>query len=91
MKPKALRNKTKRRIIKLLESIPFEEAMTKITQAALGFDKESLSQNFCLSWLSDKESSNRDKREFLTIRIAIYAIIIAIIGIMYSNLRVPSS
>ena len=80
MKPKTLRHKTKKRIIKLLESMPFEEARSKILHEILGFDEESLSQNFCLSWLRDKESSSRDKREALTLRIAIWASILAIIA-----------
>ena len=80
-----LRNKTKNRIIKQLESIPFEEIRSKILHCDLGFDEGSLSQIFCLSWLKKKESELRDKRSSLTLRIAIYANIIAIIGIIYSN------
>ncbi|GAG26849.1 unnamed protein product, partial [marine sediment metagenome] len=80
-----LRNKTKERIIKLLESMPFEEARSKILHVDLGFDENSLSQNFCLSWLKHKESSRRDKRESLTLRIAIWASIIAIVAIIVAN------
>lgn len=82
MKPKTLQNKTKIRITKQLESMSFEEARTKILQGDLDFDEGSLSQNFCLSWLRDKESSKRDERDNLTLRIAIWAIIIAIIAII---------
>ena len=89
-----LRDKTKERILKMLKSMPFEEARTRILHGNLGFDEGSLSQKFCLSWLADKEAQLRDAREDSTLsiaksakkltkrqlRYAIYATIIALIA-----------
>ena len=62
---KILRDKTKKRILKELNSISFEEARSKILHLELGYDLESASHNFCLSWLLNKESQIRDERESL--------------------------
>ena len=56
-----LREETKNRIIKQLESMPFEETRNKILLGELGFDFGSCSHNFCLSWLLNKESQIRDE------------------------------
>lgn len=63
MKQPNLREETKERIIKQLESMSFEEARNKILLGELGYDLNSLSHNFCLNWLLHKESQIRDDRE----------------------------
>ena len=77
MKSQTLREETKERIIKQLESMPFEEARNKVLLGKLGYDFESASHNFCLSWLLNKESQiraeeskERDAREASTLDIA---------------------
>ena len=53
-----------------LESMPFEEARTKIMTRQLGHDFGSPNHEACLSWLKDKESSRRDAREEKTLSIS---------------------
>jgi len=58
-----LRDETKTRILKQLESMPFEEARTKILLGELGYNFNSASHSFCLNWILHKESQIRDERE----------------------------
>ena len=55
------REETKSRIIKQLESMPFEESRKRILHEELGFNFNSPAHNFCLSWLLNKESQIRDE------------------------------
>lgn len=65
-----LQDETKDRILKQLESMTFEEARRKILYCNLGYEPNSESHEFCISWLETKESERRDGREEETLKIA---------------------
>lgn len=54
-------------LIARLESMPFEEARSKILTRQLGNDIDSPNHQFCLSWLREKEAGFRERRESETL------------------------
>jgi len=72
-----IREETKNRIIKQLESMPFEEARRRILHGELGYDFGSPSHEFCLAWLEEKEYLLRGAREEEILTIAKEANLVA--------------
>ena len=70
-----LKNKTKNRILKQLESTSFKESRRKIMHCDLGYEPNSQSHKFCLSWLESKESELKDEREAESLSISRSALV----------------
>ena len=60
-----LKETTKNRIIKQLESKPFKKSREDILYTRLGYDLNSLSHDFCITWLDLKEVERQERRDKL--------------------------
>ena len=58
-----LRETTKNRIIKQLESKPLKDTRKDILYTRLGYDLNSPSHHFCVAWLDLKEAERREDLE----------------------------